>query len=361
MKNMKVDFLGLKLENPFILGSGPLSYSAKGIIRAVHEGFGAVVTKTIRDIPATNPLPHMALAERNTMINAEEWSDLPGGRWVDVEIPKAKKAGAVVIASIGHTLTEVVNWLPGCDTAGADAFELVSYTEDTIRMMIKKAKELTAKPVLVKISPNWNDPVNTALDTIKLGADGITVMDSIGPVLRIDIKTGKPLVSGAGGSGWLTGSAIKPVALHYVAEISSKTEKPVMGLGGVITAEDAVEMLMAGAKVVGLCTAPIIRGIESIGRLKNRFLELTGELGFSSIDLLSGYSGKFLHGESNMKKFDFIFNADTCTECMACVRACAYEARSMSNKIMTLDTDICRYCGLCFSVCPNGSLRRNDV
>ncbi len=359
--NLMVDFLGIKLLNPFILGSGPLSYSAKGIIRAHKAGFGAVVTKTIRDNPADNPMPHIALAERNTMINAEEWSDLPGEMWVEKEIPAAKKAGTVIIASIGHTLAEVENWLPGCDAAGADAFELVSYTEDTIRMMIKKARELTEKPVLVKISPNWSDPVKTAMDTIKLGADGITVMDSIGPVLRIDIKTGKPLVDGAGGRGWLTGSAIKPIALHYVAEISSLTDKPVMGLGGVTTAEDAVEMLMAGARVVGLCTAPIIRGVEYIEILKRKFQKLTDKLGFDNIDLISGYSGKFLSKEPNMKKYDFAYNADTCTMCMACVKACSYEARMLNNKIMTLDTEACRYCGLCYSVCANGSLRREDV
>ena len=347
---------GIKLQSPFILGSGPLSYGAKGLIRAHKAGAGAVVTKTIRDNPAVNPFPHMAVAGKDSMINAEEWSDISGLQWVETEIPEAKKAGVIVIGSIGHTPLEVANWTRRVDKAGADIIELVSYERDTILPMLKKAKALTDKPVLIKISPNWVDSVGIALEALKAGAYGITAIDSIGPVLRIDIKTGKPLVGGGRGFGWLTGSAIKPIALRYVAEISSVTDKPVIGLGGVTKAEDAVEMLMAGAQAVGICTAPIVKGVEYIGKLNDKLEKLITKLGYKNPEELTGLSHKYLIPEANNKKFDFIYNADTCTECMACVKACSYEARALENKVMSLDTELCRYCGLCFSVCPNGSL-----
>ncbi len=354
--SIKTELFGIEMQSPFVLGSGPLSYGAKGIIRAHRAGAGAVVTKTIRDKPAVNPFPHMAVAGKDTMINAEEWADIPARQWADREIPEAKAAGAVVIASIGHTPGEAVNWTALIDKAGADIIELVSYTRETIIPMVEEARKLTEKPILVKISPNWVDPVGTALETLKLGADGITAMDSVGPVLRIDIKTGKPLVGGGRGFGWLTGSAIKPIALRYVAEISSATAKPVIGLGGITKAEDAVEMLMAGAQAVGICTAPIIKGVEYIGKLNDKLEKLITKLGYKNSTELTGLSHKYLNPEANNKKFDFIYIADTCTECMACVKACAYEARDLQNKVMSLDTEACRYCGLCFSVCPNGSL-----
>ena len=347
---------GIKLQSPFILGSGPLSYGAKGLIRAHKAGAGAVVTKTIRDNPAVNPFPHMAVAGKDSMINAEEWSDIPGSQWVETEIPEAKKAGVIVIGSIGHTPVEVANWTKRVDEAGADIIELVSYERDTILPMLAKAKALTDKPVLVKISPNWVDAVGIALEALQAGADGITAIDSIGPVLRIDIKTGKPLVGGGRGFGWLTGSAIKPIALRYVAEISSATDKPVIGLGGVTKADDAVEMLMAGAQAVGICTAPIVKGVEYIEKLNKNLEKLIAELGYKNSSELTGLSHKYLNPEANNKKFNFIYNADTCTECMACVKACSYEARALENKVMSLDTELCRYCGLCYSVCPNGSL-----
>ncbi len=347
---------GIKMQSPFVLGSGPLSYGSKGLIRAHKAGAGAVVTKTIRDNPAVNPYPHMAVSGGKSMINAEEWSDIPGAQWVEKEIPEAKKAGVVVIASIGHTPLEVENWVGRAAEAGADIIELVSYERDTILPMIKKAKILTDKPVLVKISPNWSDSVGIAMETLAAGADGITAIDSIGPVLRLDIKTGRPLVGGGRGFGWLTGSAIKPIALRYVAEISSASDKPVIGLGGVTTAEDAVEMLMAGARAVGICTAPIVRGVEYIEKLNTKLEKLIKKLGYGNPGEISGVSHKFLDPEVNNRKFNFIYNEESCTECMACVRACSYEARDLRNKVMSLDTDLCRYCGLCFSVCPNGSL-----
>lgn len=359
--SIETQLFGLKLQSPFVLGSGPLSYGAKGLIRAHKAGAGAVVTKTIRDNPAVNPFPHMAVSGRDSMINAEEWSDISGSQWVDKEIPEAKKAGVIVIASIGHTPLEAENWVGKVADAGADIIELVSYERDTILPMLNTAKALTNKPVLVKISPNWVDSVGIALEALEAGADGITAMDSIGPVLRIDIKTGKPLVGGGNGFGWLTGSAIKPVTLRYVAEISSATDKPVLGLGGVTRAEDAVEMLMAGAQAVGICTAPIVKGVEYIGKLNEKLEKLLVELGYKNSYELTGLSHKYLDPVTNNKKFDFFYNAESCTECMACVKACAYEARALSSKNMSLDTDLCRYCGLCFSVCPNGSLSSDYI
>ena len=354
--SLETYLFGIKMQSPFILGSGPLSYGAKGLIRAHKAGAGAVVTKTIRDNPAVNPFPHMAVAAKDSMINAEEWSDIPGSDWVEKEIPEAKKAGVIVIASIGHTPVEVENWVGKADKAGADIIELVSYERDTMLPMLKRARELSDKPVLVKISPNWNNPVGIALEALEAGADGITAIDSIGPVLRIDIGTGKPLVGGGHGFGWLTGSAIKPIALRYVAEISAAADKPVIGLGGVSKAEDAVEMLMAGAQAVGICTAAIVKGVEYIEKLNKKLEKLIEDLGFHNPSELSGLSHKYLNPAANSKKFAFLYNADTCTECMACVRACSYEARGLKNKVMSLDTELCRYCGLCFSVCPNGSL-----
>jgi dihydroorotate dehydrogenase subfamily 1 len=353
--SIETELFGIKLQSPFILGSGPLSYGAKGLIRAHKAGAGAVVTKTIRDIPTFKPFPQMAVAGRDSMINTEEWSDIPGSQWVEKEIPEAKRAGVIVIASIGHTPFEAENWVGKVDEAGADIIELVSYERDTILPMLKIAKDQTDKPVLVKISPNWQNGVGIAFEALEAGADGITAIDSIGPVLRIDIKTGKPLVGG--GFGWLTGSAIKPITLRYVAEISSATDKPVIGLGGVIKAEDAVEILMAGAQAVGICTAPIVKGVEYIGKLNEKLEKLITKLGYTNPVELTGLSHKYLNLSTDNKKFNFIYNAESCTECMACVKACAYEARTLNNKNMSLDADLCRYCGLCFSVCPNGSLR----
>lgn len=353
---LKTTLFGIELQSPFILGSGPLSYSAKGMIRAHRAGAGAVVTKTIRDNPADNPYPHMALAGLQSLINAEKWSDYPGERWVETEIPLAKKAGVVVIASIGHTQLEVEHWVPAVDKAGADMIELVSYDEQTMLPMVAKARDLTRKPLLVKLSPNWNEPVTCALESLALGADGLTAMDSVGPVLRIDIRTGHPLVGGSRGQGWLTGAAIRPIIQYYVAELAMKTDKPIIGIGGVMDAEDAVEMLMLGASAVGLCTAPILKGVDYIGTLCEKLKKLLPQLGAQAVHELVGRALPNLALQEIHDPFHFVFDKSICTACMRCVRICPYESRTLENGIMHVDEETCRLCGLCASICPPGAL-----
>lgn len=353
---LKTTLCGITLQSPYILGSGPLSYGAKGMIRAHQAGAGAVVTKTIRDIPADNPYPHMAAVAPQSMVNAEKWSDSTGQQWVSVEIPQAKAAGVVVIASIGHTVQEAQHWVPEVDAAGADMIELVSYEEETMIPMIQAARALTDKPVIAKLSPNWKNPVTCAELAVQAGADAITAMDSIGPVLSIDITTAKPVVGGAGGTGWLTGSAIKPVILHYVSQIAQKVEVPIIGLGGVMLAQDAVEMLMAGAQVVGICTAPILKGIEYIGVLNQKLENLLKELGYNSLGQVSGAALPHLHIEEDHVDKIFSYDPLLCTGCMRCVKVCAYESRTLTEGIMALDTETCRSCGLCASVCSPKAL-----
>ena len=353
-----IELFGIKLQSPFILGSGPISYGAAGMIRAHLAGFGAVVTKTIRDKAAVNPYPHIAASGRDTLVNAEKWADFPAEQFVKQEIPRAKQAGAVVIGSIGHTPEEAEHWVQAVDQAGADIIELVSYTEDTIVAMTKAAKRLTHKPVLVKMSPNWPDALVAVREALAQGADGVTAMDSIGPVLRIDIKTAGPLLGGERGMGWLTGAAIKPIALRYVADIARLTNKPIIGLGGVMNAADSVEMLMAGASAVGVCTAAVLKGVEYVGRLSRDLAKLLGDLGYETVPQVSRAALPNLHPAEVGEGFGFAFDQDTCTSCKACVKGCPYDALSLSrDKELHRSQDICRLCGLCITLCKFGALR----
>ncbi|MFO7729844.1 MAG: 4Fe-4S binding protein [Spirochaetia bacterium] len=361
--DIRTELFGMDLQSPFIIGSGPLSYGAEGMLRLHAAGAGAVVTKTIRDTAADNPFPHIAAVDKGTLINAEKWSDYNAERWIETEIPTAKQAGVVVGASLGHTPEEVGHWIEAADKAGADFFELVSYHPETIRPMAELAKQLTEKPVVVKISPNWPDAAGCAIDLLEMGVDGITAIDSIGPVLSIDIKTARPRVGGQAGFGWLTGSAIKPLALRYVAEIASRSAAPVIGLGGVMRAEDAVEMLMAGAAAVGVCTAPMLRGVEYLRKLNTNLARLVETLGYSSLAEVRGAALAQLYPQEVHRKFSFKFDSETCIWCGRCVEVCPYAARSLnkSDAVTLVDAERCRYCGLCTCVCPTAALTKSEV
>lgn len=356
-KKLETQLFGNKLRSPFIVGSGPVGYGAAGIIAAHEAGAGAVTTKTIRDRKAENPLPHIAYSSPNTMVNAEKWTDFDAEQWVEKEIPAAKQAGVFIVGSIGHTPREVRNWTGPVDRAGAGIIELVSYEEETIIEMTRIAKKSTSKPVVVKLSPNWPDPVQTALDAVHAGADGLTAMDSLGPVLRIDIWKARPLLGSVNGFGWLTGSAIKPLVLRYVAEIAMKTNIPIIGTGGVMNEEDAVEMLLAGASAVGVCTAPILKGTEYLTTLNKKIEALMEKLGYKSIGEISRAALRNFPKEEIYEKPRFSFDPEVCTRCLRCVTVCPYGARKLDHdKNMDLDESLCRFCGLCASVCPRDAL-----
>ncbi len=356
MSNYKL--CGVELKSPFIIGSGPLSYGAEGIIRLSEAGAGAVVTKTIRLNACINPVPHIAKSSGNTLINCEKWSDLPPEKWIDEEIPKAKKAGAVVIASLGHTVEETSALIEKVAGAGADMIELVSYSGKDMLPMVKDAKRRVGIPVFVKLSPNWTDYLAVAGECAAAGADGFTAFDSIGPVLRIDIRTGRPFMGGSEGNGWLSGEGIRPMILQKVAELRREYNGPVIGLGGVFSAEDAVEMLMAGADFIGICSVLILKGANYLKRLTADFKGLTKKLGYNSLAEITSLSHKYLYPGDITGKLEFSFYRELCNGCGSCERVCSYEARTISReRDMSFYEEKCRYCGACCSLCNTGALK----
>lgn len=349
---------GVNLKSPFIIGSGPLSYGAEGIIRLSGAGAGAVVTKTIRLNACVNPVPHIAKSSGNTLINCEKWSDLPPEAWIDEELPKAKKAGAVVIASLGHNVEETSRLIEKVAGAGADMIELVSYDGKDMLPMVMDAKARVSIPVFVKLSPNWENYLTVARECAAAGADGFTAFDSIGPVLRIDIRTGRPFMGGAGGNGWLSGEGIRPVILQKVAELRKEYSGPIIGLGGVACAGDAVEMLMAGADLIGICSVLILKGVDYLKRLTEDFDRLTGKLGYNSIAEITSVSHKYLYPGDITGKLNFSFCKELCNGCGSCARVCCYEARTISReRDMSFYEEKCRYCGACLSICSTGALK----
>jgi dihydropyrimidine dehydrogenase (NAD+) subunit PreA len=354
--NLEVSLLGNTLENPFVLASGPLSYSAEGIIKADRAGAGAIVTKTIRQEAAENPTPHIVESDNNSLINAEKWSDLPPERWIEEELPRVSDISAMLFASIGHTAGEVESFVEPVEEAGADGFELVSYDRNTLLPMVEKARSITNKPVLVKVSPNWDSPVETALEALEAGGSGVTVMDSLGPVLKIDIEKESPLLGSENGTGWLSGEAINPLMLRYVAQIASSTEKPIIATGGITSAEDAMEALMAGAAATGLCSAAILKGVEYFGTLRQDMEDLMNSMEYETPSEVTGAALKNVTGKEHSNELSFKFDENKCINCGRCVTVCSYDARSLENGKMELSKERCRHCGLCVSVCPTEAL-----
>jgi dihydroorotate dehydrogenase (fumarate) len=355
MPDLSVDLCGVRLANPLILASGPLAWNGKAIRAALDAGAAAVVTKTIRPEGSVDPVPHIAPAGRRSMLNIEGWSHLPAEQWIEGELPSLRKREGVVIASTGHTPAEVEELARPLADAGADLLELVSYDAQDAAPMAAAAKAAVSIPVLVKVSANWSNLQETVSACLAAGADGFTAIDSVGPTLAIDVETGRPRL---GSFAWLSGEAIRPIAVQAVAGIRLEHDVAVVGTGGVTRAEDVVEMVMAGASAVGVHTAPLLSGMGWFARTLQGLERWMEDQGVASLDEIQAAALPWLRDEPSPGALSFAFDREACTRCGRCVTVCAYGARTMTGDgEMVLDRGLCRSCGLCASVCPTDALR----
>jgi len=357
MADLSIELCGVKLANPFIVSSGPLTFSAAGIMRCLRAGAGACVTKTISRQAAVNPTPHMVSLGRGALLNTEKWADLSGEQWIEAEFPQLRHVDGLVIASMGHTVAEVEALARPITATGVPMFEVVSYRAEDMAPMVAAAKRLTGLPVLAKIGPTWHDLMGVVDACIAAGADGISAADSWGPALHIDIEQAQPALGGALGYGWLSGSAILPLTLRIVADICRRHPRlAVVATGGVADAKDAVQMMMGGATAVGVHTAPLLQGLPWFSKATQSLSRWLDGHGYAAPAALRGLVLPKLMETEDSTPLSFRYEREKCTDCMRCVTVCAYVARDLTDGVMSLDSSLCRSCGLCVSVCPTAAL-----
>ena len=214
-------------------------------------------------------------------------------------------------------------------------------------------------PVIVKLSGTFSHIAREwAIGVKESGADGIGASDAFGPALRIDIRTGQPVLGGPRGVGGLTGPAIMPLTLRMVLDIATSVDLPIVGVGGVESASDVIEYIMAGATLVGVCTAGHMKGAERYTRIIRDLEKLLAELGASSPADLRGLTLKRIRERKEKNwvavtkpKLPVVDEA-TCTGCGTCEKVCAYDAMHVNGKARVTAPERCIGCGLCESACP---------
>ena len=263
MADMKVNLCGIELDNPVIPSSGTFGYGYEFAELYDINMLGTFSFKgTTRDARFGNPTPRIAECTAG-LINAVGLQNPGVDAVIAEELPKLKKVfHKPVIANVsGFSVDDYVyscekldkcpevGWLEvnvSCPNVHGGGMSFGTQPESAAEVT-RAVKAVTTKPVFIKLTPNVTDIVAVAKACEEAGADGISLINTM-LGMRIDLKSRKPVVANT--MGGFSGPAIFPVAVRMVYQVSHAVNIPVMGIGGVSSAEDVIEMMLAGAAAV---------------------------------------------------------------------------------------------------------------
>ena len=303
MADLSVRWAGVTLRNPFLLASGIWGESGDSLAGAWNAGAGGVITKSIGSSPRPGYAnPTIETYDRWGLLNAMGLPN-PGIEEYPKEIAIARAAGAVVIGSVFAGTAEEFARLAGrmADT-GVVALELnlscphaegfgteVGGTPEDVERIVRAVRGSVKVPIIAKITPNTNDAAALALAAERGGAAAVSAINTL-RALALDVRLRRPVLSH--GLGGLSGPAIKPVGLACVWQIFNKVSIPVIGVGGVASAEDALEYVMAGARAVEVGTQVTFDGVGVFGRLARELSALLDDLGLARLEDAVGIAHK---------------------------------------------------------------------
>ena len=329
---------GLKLPNPFVIGSGPPGTNANVIGKAFDEGWGAVIAKTI-SLDASkviNVAPRYARlkTEKSSEIygwqNIELISDRPFKVWIDeFKQLKDKYADRIVIASIMEEYNKDawVEIVERTQETGIDAFELnfscphglperkmgaamgqdCAIMEEVCRWVMGAAKV----PVWAKLTPNVTHIQDGCAAAMRAGCDGVSAINTILCVMGVDLETlrPEPTVEGYTTPGGYSCTAVRPIALRMVKECAETIRsewggkgRSLSAIGGIETGGDAAQFILLGGDTVQVCTGVMKFGYEMVNRMKDELLSFMTKHNFETIEQFKGHSLQFFTTHADLVK-----------------------------------------------------------
>lgn len=267
----KVNLSGWELDNPIIPASGCFGYGHEFAKLYDINKLGSFSFKgTTKEAKNGNPLPRVAECDAG-MINSVGLENPGIHKVISSELPKlAKVYNKKVIANIsGNSIDDFVyscKLIDKCDQVGLIEVNVscpnvhggkLPFGSDSkvVEQVVRAVKSVTTKPVYIKLTPNVTNIVDIAAACYKAKADGIVLINTL-QGMRIDPKTGKPIIANI--MGGYSGPGVFPVALRMVYEVSKSVNLPVIGVGGIDSADKVIEMMYAGATAVEIGTANIV-------------------------------------------------------------------------------------------------------
>ena len=266
MANLSVNLCGVNLKNPVIAASGTFGFGREYNELYDIGQIGGVSTKGLTLEPRLgNPTPRIA-ESRGVILNAVGLQNPGVEHFLTHDLAWLKSTGTAVIANVaGKTLDDYKNICAKLDglvdivelniscpnvRSGGMAFGIKPETVEEVTRYAKSG--LTKTPLMVKLSPNVESIANNALAAERGGADCVSLINTL-TGMAIDIERRRPII--ANNTGGVSGAGIKPIAVRMTYEVAQAVKIPVVGMGGITCAEDAIEFLMAGATAVQVGTA----------------------------------------------------------------------------------------------------------
>ena len=293
-----IEITGIKLKNPTILAAGVMGTTGASLVRVANAGAGAVVTKSIGPEPKEGHKNPSMIDLGYGFLNA---MGLPNPSYPDFsgELESARQnCNTPVIASIfGGNAEEFVQVAEGLQDAGPHAFELnvscphaqgygasVGSDACAVEEVTAAVCDAVDVPVWVKLTPNVTDITAIGKAAQRGGADAIVAINTV-KAMAIDIHSGYPVL--ANRFGGLSGKAVKPIAIKCVYDLYAALDIPIIGVGGVSTWEDAVEMMMAGASAVQVGSA-VYDDINVFSNISQGIEEFMKEKGYKDCAEITG-------------------------------------------------------------------------
>ena len=392
MADLRCDIAGVKAPNPFWLASAPPTDKEYNVVRAFKAGWGGVVWKTLgEDPPIVNVSSRYGAASYGgarmaAFNNIELITDRP----LDVNLREIKRVKrdwpdrAMVVSLM--VPCEEDNWkriLAAVEDTGADAIELnfgcphgmsergmgaaVGQVPEYVEMVTRWCKANTRMPVFVKLTPNVTNVLGPARAAKAGGADVVSLINTVNSIMSVDLDcmAPTPVVGGKGTHGGLCGPAVKPIALHMVAEIARDADTrglPISAIGGISTWRDAAEFIALGAGGVQVCTAAMHHGFKIVEDMIDGLSNWMDAKGHARID---DFRGAAVPNVVDWQYLDMNYeivariDQDLCIKCGLCHISCedtshqaiAAHKENGARRYEVIDAE-CVGCNLCMHACP---------
>lgn len=288
---------GLILDNPITTASGTFSPRESSEFYDLNE-LGAMITKGIANVPwEGNPTPRIA-ETYGGMINSVGLQNPGVDYFIEHELPFAKQFNTKVIANVaGRSIEDYCEVVEKLSETDVDALEVnISCPNvkkggigfgvqcDLAGSVVKEVRRVSKKPLIIKLSPNVTDITEIAKAVEAEGADAISLINTL-LGMKIDVHRMRPVIPNK--MGGFSGPAIKPVAVRMVYQVRRAVNVPIIGLGGIMTGEDAAEFILAGADAISVGTAALVNPTAPVD-IKRELVEYMERYGFKNLAELRG-------------------------------------------------------------------------